>query len=73
MKFGSDVPDGAEKRLNPAVLLRSVRSVESMSEVRGSVCSIEFVESQYSKRDWYEKGTPESLRVGSRTRVHRYF
>jgi hypothetical protein len=35
MKFGSDVPDGAEKRLNPAVLLRSVRSVESMSEVRG--------------------------------------
>jgi hypothetical protein len=46
MSLGSDVPDGAEKRLNPAVLLWSVRSVESMSEVRGSVCSIEFVESQ---------------------------
>jgi hypothetical protein len=40
------VPDGAEKRSKPAVLIRIERKVASISAAKGSVYSIEFVESQ---------------------------
>jgi hypothetical protein len=40
------VPDGAEKRSKPAVLIRIERKVASTSAAKGSVYSIEFVESQ---------------------------
>jgi hypothetical protein len=46
MKFGNGVPVGAEKRSKPVVSLKSEHNVASISAAKGSMYSIEFVESQ---------------------------